>query len=265
MENIFRTNIQQLQQIEHQHHEISGTPKLFIMEQDIMRFAAEHYNKYPKGKGGWNGRQIRNAFVVAASLARYEAEQPGLVGTGFQPQLRYSHFQEVEKLTEEYNQFRAHVLGFDDSQKAFLNLERDDNFGDYEDKEKQSDIVNRIEMARNYYANQQKGQAQGQASNSGVGHTTYSQTPFTGPPQPMPMYYDRLPMGQSRNQIASPYNYGGPSTPQTQSQGRYMSASGTFQSSRLPRPVVEDQSAAAPGRAQSQVQAPAHSIPDTQE
>ena len=167
IEKIFCTNIERLKQTEQQQHEVSASPKMYIMEQDILKFAEDHYNKYPKGKGAWNGRQIRNAFIIAASLARYEAEQPGLAGTDFQPQLRYSHFQEVEKLTDEYNRFRTHVLGGDDSRKAFLNEERDDDFGDNDDKEKVSDIVNRLKLARYFYMDQQRGQAQSQQGSSG--------------------------------------------------------------------------------------------------
>lgn len=129
IERIFRTNIERLQESEQQQYQASGERPLFIVEADVMKFAFEHCNKHPKGKGAWNGRQIRNAFLVAAALARQEAEQPGLdASSGFQPQLRSSHFQEVEKLIEEYHSFRAHVLGGDDSRRARLNEERDDDY-----------------------------------------------------------------------------------------------------------------------------------------
>jgi hypothetical protein len=135
IEKVFLNNIKRLRQLEEQHHQLCGEPLLFIMEHEIMRFAEEHCKKHPKAKGAWNGRQIRNAFVVAASLARYEAQQPGLAGSGFQPQLRYSHFQEVERLMDKYNQFRVRVLGGDDSRKARLNEERDDDFDDDGDED----------------------------------------------------------------------------------------------------------------------------------
>ncbi|CAM1511912.1 Fc.00g094250.m01.CDS01 [Cosmosporella sp. VM-42] len=77
-------------------------------------------------KGAWNGRQVRNAFIVAASLARADAQhQP----PEFQPRLGYSHFKQVKKLMAEYVDFRNHVLGKTDSQLALMNEERD---GDYE-------------------------------------------------------------------------------------------------------------------------------------
>lgn len=181
--NIFHANMKRLQKTEEQQHEVSGKPKLFILEQDILRFAADHYNKYPKGKGAWNGRQIRNAFMVAASLARYEAERPELVGTGFQPQLRYSHFQKVERFSEQYDRFRAHVLGGDDSRKAFLNEERDDDYEEYEKQEKASDVVGQLNLARLLYLEQQDRARSGEASSSS-GFPSYAQPPL--PPQPPP-------------------------------------------------------------------------------
>ena len=230
--------------MEQQQHEVSGAPKMFIMEQDILKFAADHYKKHPKGKGAWNGRQIRNAFVIAASLARYEAaryeaEQPGLAGTGFQPQLRYSHFQEVEKLTDEYNRFRTHVLGGDDSRKAFLNEERDDDFGDNDDEEKVSDIVNRMNLARYFYMGQQQGQAQSHQGNPGANLATYTQPPQ----QQIPVHYNPPHMNQSQHQFSPVHETRSPgilspSTMPSQNQGGYIFSG--VPPSNAPRPSGED-------------------------
>lgn len=210
------------------------------MEQDILKFAADHYNKYPKGKGAWNGRQIRNAFIIAASLARYEAEQPGLAGTDFQPQLRYSHFQEVEKLTDEYNRFRTHVLGGDDSRKAFLNEERDDDFGDNDDKEKVSDIVDRLKLARYFYMDQQRGQAQSQQGSSGANLATRYAQPTQ---QPIPVRYSQPHVAQSQHQFSPTHETRSPGSPSpgilpSQNQGRYIFPSAP--PSNAPPPFGED-------------------------
>ena len=152
IDQIFQANIKRLREAEKQQHEESGEPPIFVMERDVMRFAADHCRKHPKGKGAWNGREIRNAFVMAASLARHEAmstKEPN-----FQPQLRYAHFQEVEKLTEEYNRFRVQLFGGDDSRKALLNEERDDEF-ENEDERKEAHraaAINRLDLARLVYA-----------------------------------------------------------------------------------------------------------------
>lgn len=37
-----------------------------------MDFAREHWKQLGKARAGWNGRQIRNAFQTAASMARYD-------------------------------------------------------------------------------------------------------------------------------------------------------------------------------------------------
>ncbi|KAK7935965.1 hypothetical protein PG985_001460 [Apiospora marii] len=124
---IFRLNIERLREAEDQQYRISGEKPVFVVESAIMKFAADHYHRFlPHGKGAWNGRQIRNAFLLATSLARDEAQRVG--DPGFQPQLRYEHFAQVEKMTREYDLFRARVLGGDDARKARLNEERDDDF-----------------------------------------------------------------------------------------------------------------------------------------
>ncbi len=134
-----------------QHHFASGEPELHIEKEDIMRFAADHYNKHPKGKGAWNGRQIRNAFVVAAALARQEADALGLDAIQAPPRLRYEHFAEVEKLTREYDRFREQLLEGDDSFRARLLKERDD---DYESDDEGQDSTERIELMRILFAAQ---------------------------------------------------------------------------------------------------------------
>ncbi|KAK0625446.1 hypothetical protein B0T17DRAFT_532828 [Bombardia bombarda] len=190
IEKIFRINIQRLRQAEQQQHAVSGEPPLFIMEPDILKFAADHCAKHPKGKGAWNGRQIRNAFSVAAALARYEAEQPGLAESGFQPQLRYSHFREVEQRTAEYSRFRAHVLGGDDSRKARLNEERDDDFEDEQMEPSRPDIASHLKQARMIYAVQQEGAGSAPQTSMGPSQASSPQPTRFGPPggQALPQY-----------------------------------------------------------------------------
>lgn len=126
IENVFRINIDRLRQSEKQRAEFSIVQPLAVVESDIMQFVTDHCAKHPGGKGAWNGRQIRNAFIIAAGIAHDEAEQQQ--SADFQPQLRYSHFKKVEKLTDEYMEFRLRVLGRDDARQALLNEERDDDY-----------------------------------------------------------------------------------------------------------------------------------------
>ncbi|KAI0145061.1 hypothetical protein GGR57DRAFT_481256 [Xylariaceae sp. FL1272] len=125
-QKVFKSNIKRLQEIEEQEHDVTTDCPLFVVESDIMRFAEDHCRKHPNGKGAWNGRQIRNAFTMAASLARFEAD--AINDKKYQPQLRYSHFEEVEKIMTEFDLFRANILGGDDARKARLNEERDDDY-----------------------------------------------------------------------------------------------------------------------------------------
>ncbi|KAK7744277.1 hypothetical protein SLS62_010304 [Diatrype stigma] len=267
--NIFHTNMKRLQKTEEQQHKVSGKPKLFILEQDILKFATDHFNKYPKGKGAWNGRQIRNAFMVAASLARYEAEKPGLAGTDFQPQLRYSHFQEVERLFEDYGRFRAHVLGGDDSRKAFLNEERDDDYEEHEKEEKVSDVVSQLNLARLVYLDQQDRARSGGASSSS-GFPSYAQPP---PPAQSPPSFQQSMMGHYTQSYLNQTQHQFPAAPQSeihtfqanQNQGRYNILGSTPQDT-LPRGYVGDQHRTVIGGiAQGSTQVPSQLPPDTHE
>lgn len=125
IENIFRINADRLKEAEQQQSEASGDQPLVVVWSDIEQFISDHWKSHPKGKGAWNGRQIRNAFIVATALARAEAEHQS---PEFQPQLRYWHFKQVETLSGEYAHFKQHVLGHDDAEIARLNEERDDDY-----------------------------------------------------------------------------------------------------------------------------------------
>ncbi|KAI0967077.1 hypothetical protein F4678DRAFT_258632 [Xylaria arbuscula] len=69
--DIFRLNIAKLREIEGQRHEMTGEPPLRINESQIIDFAARHFDEKGRSTGGWNGRQIRNAFQIASSLAHH--------------------------------------------------------------------------------------------------------------------------------------------------------------------------------------------------
>ncbi|KAK0383942.1 hypothetical protein NLU13_8033 [Sarocladium strictum] len=131
--NIFRNNIQRLREAEEQQSSFSNEPILFIMEDEILQFARAHCAKHPMMRGAWNGRQIRNAFVLAASLARYEASKPGLLKAGFQPQLRAKHFEQVEETNAKFWRLRKALSSWDEATRALMYEERDDHFEDEED------------------------------------------------------------------------------------------------------------------------------------
>ncbi|KAF6806612.1 AAA family [Colletotrichum plurivorum] len=127
MTAIFKINIQRLREIEEQAAKAPGHTKLHVDEQDIIEFAKEHWKNNTNSIGRWNGRQIRNAFLVAASLAHYEGDETGRP-EGLQKQLTSKHFKKVEDTTKRYDKYRAACLGDTDSYHAYDRAERDDGW-----------------------------------------------------------------------------------------------------------------------------------------
>ncbi|EFX00278.1 aaa family ATPase [Grosmannia clavigera kw1407] len=78
---IFQVNITKLIEIE---NERRGTlqemdlsePALTIHSESILDYAAWYYDSHPSNR--WNGRQIRNAFQVASSLASYDMHKAAI-------------------------------------------------------------------------------------------------------------------------------------------------------------------------------------------
>lgn len=70
---IFQTNLDRLIDIEFERSKITGEPALEVNSDGILAFAAAHYHRHEGNimSPPWNGRQIRNAFQIAPSIARY--------------------------------------------------------------------------------------------------------------------------------------------------------------------------------------------------
>lgn len=119
--SLFKMNIDRLAQIEKETAKITGQPELTIEENGIMEFAQQHFEKFEEMEDSrWNGRQIRNAFQIAASLARYQNHrhpQRGLY-------IGAEHFQMVEDATFEYDQFRYRTAMKTDGEIAFAKGDR---------------------------------------------------------------------------------------------------------------------------------------------
>lgn len=126
VKGIFRLNINQLNEIERERSQALGIVPMDIFEEEIIQFAEEHWNNHTDALGRWNGRQIRNAFSIAASLAHFDAE--GKAGRAVQ--LRKSHFQEVEKATVLYDNYRYSILTESDGFRARKSEARNDDFNE---------------------------------------------------------------------------------------------------------------------------------------
>lgn len=68
--DIFLMNVKRPEAIEKERHQFTGEPPIEIDKGAILDFTDEHFQGTDSAR--WNGRQIRNAFQIAASMARSE-------------------------------------------------------------------------------------------------------------------------------------------------------------------------------------------------
>lgn len=117
--DIFRLNITKLREIEAQRHEMTGEPPLVINEAQIIDFAGKHFEDNARSTGCWNGRQIRNAFQIASSLAHhnYTIQTEAARDLGQQPPaapvLDRGLFEKVQMSTQSFDRHMMETKGFD--------------------------------------------------------------------------------------------------------------------------------------------------------
>ncbi|KAI9737402.1 MAG: hypothetical protein M1834_009556 [Cirrosporium novae-zelandiae] len=132
---IWKMNIEQIRKVEEQRRKQTGDPPLYIDNNEILKFAKKHFKKFSHGKGRWNGRQIRNAFQIALSLAyhdmraeymeRLERDPYARIGT---PRLTKRHFKIVATATLEFDSYMADTAGKNDAELAYERRDRFDRF-----------------------------------------------------------------------------------------------------------------------------------------
>lgn len=116
---VYKQNIQRLKEIEKQRNSDSSE-RIVILHNEILKFAREHYKQSLEnhGIGRWNGRQIRNAFLIASSLTHYDDEDEGELGdtddladpnVKVQKQLGRKQFETVAETTILYDKYRESV------------------------------------------------------------------------------------------------------------------------------------------------------------
>ncbi len=117
-------NIQRLTVIDEQRCKSTGEMPLQIYENDILGFAERQFF-HNQDRHRWNGRQIRNAFQIASSLAYFDADkynqQPAT--TPVQPKLAVKHFEMIHEITLGFDEYMIETVGKTDGEMAF---ERDD-------------------------------------------------------------------------------------------------------------------------------------------
>ncbi|KAI8635572.1 hypothetical protein F5Y19DRAFT_14764 [Xylariaceae sp. FL1651] len=107
---IWQINMQRLKLVEAEQskHDILGPME--ILEGEILDFAESQFNTKPQHR--WNGRQIRNAFQVARSLARADAaaERDRILSSGSHdkipaPRLDVKYFWEMNEMGMHFNEY----------------------------------------------------------------------------------------------------------------------------------------------------------------
>ncbi|KAM0214746.1 hypothetical protein ACHAQD_008645 [Fusarium lateritium] len=120
--DLFSMNLKRSEMIAEQRATRTKAPKLIIKHDEIKQFAEDQFLDRPsQSSPWWNGRQIRNAFQIATSLAY--ADSPDDVET---PQrfLRSHHFEQVLKFIKDYEQYRLNLFQKTDNELALEREER---------------------------------------------------------------------------------------------------------------------------------------------
>ncbi|KAH6843479.1 hypothetical protein B0I37DRAFT_437847 [Chaetomium sp. MPI-CAGE-AT-0009] len=119
-EKVFRMNIKRLEYIEMQRGKAdSSQPYLQADKTGILAFAEKHWKEHEYDElGRWNGRQIRNAFISAAALARGDVDSGAGDGRPSVTVLTERHFEGVAKSITAFDKYMARARGALDSERA---------------------------------------------------------------------------------------------------------------------------------------------------
>lgn len=123
-EKIWAVNLDRLAMIEAEQSSVQEP--LSIDRDEILTFAKRHYEKSRNGKGRWNGRQIRNAFLIASALAHYEKTH-GIRKDDNKNDLTARHFRTVVKAGTGFEKYLFETRGMTDQEAAYINSTRADH------------------------------------------------------------------------------------------------------------------------------------------
>jgi hypothetical protein len=123
--DLFQTNLARTRLIAEQRAGVGdGDPPLVIKESEILAFAMERFQTNFQVNGNvpwWNGRQIRNAFQIATSLA-YAAEPESPDNP--QRYLGRLHFEHVHNAIQDFSEYRSGVHRKNEDELAHERAER---------------------------------------------------------------------------------------------------------------------------------------------
>ncbi|KAK1985389.1 hypothetical protein LZ30DRAFT_779092 [Colletotrichum cereale] len=135
---IFRVNIKKLRAIEDEkQHQLQGTgieqPRLLIKAKSIVEYAQRYFDEQAETPHlRWNGRQIRNAFQIASSLAHYNIRKNSLGESGVVsgqaqcPVLDEIQFDKVAEAIERFGNYMDYTKAMTDADHARLEAIRAD-------------------------------------------------------------------------------------------------------------------------------------------
>jgi hypothetical protein len=153
--DIWKLNIHRVRRIEKELAKVENREPLLINENELIAFARNRFRDggvNRRGHGRWNGRQIRNAFQVACSLAYYEygnreeeqrARRRSSSNTNATcpvkardslsgpPNLSVRHFETMHEITASFENYRTAVHG--GTTDADLALEAESRHDGYRD------------------------------------------------------------------------------------------------------------------------------------
>ncbi|KAK8062230.1 hypothetical protein PG997_014327 [Apiospora hydei] len=110
-----------------------GPAHFVIKRKEILEFAKDNYREMKgEGLGAWNGRQIRNAFQAAISLAEHEYQKKLVKGRYPEskplPELGRTQLATVADRSKEFEKYLISTLGMDESDLAYEEQWRADQF-----------------------------------------------------------------------------------------------------------------------------------------
>lgn len=186
---IFDVNLERVIEIGKANSE-AGEPMLNVDEVSIRKWAETHYDTTPEYVGRWNGRQIRNAFQIGASLAYYDLLEKKLddkdrVYNSQRGWLNSSQFEAMAVATKKFDEYMIGARKGSDDFIARKERTRDDPPMTAVSVNNHEGIRLRTPVPRPGHGYYPQGRPQPEPSYK------YRPEPsrLRGPPQPEPQYY----------------------------------------------------------------------------
>ncbi|KAM0323910.1 hypothetical protein ACHAQA_008491 [Verticillium albo-atrum] len=141
---IFRVNIKKLRAMEDEKQERhKGTdverPRLLIKAKSIVDYAQRYFDEQEETPHlRWNGRQIRNAFQIASSLAHYHIRKDSMGEVNLDsgqvacPVLDEVQFDKVAEAIERFGNYMDHTRAMTDADQARLDAVRADEMRNHD-------------------------------------------------------------------------------------------------------------------------------------